>query len=53
MQVLFLCCAMVSLSIIILSLSEGVKAFGNSSAKFERLSSDSLLECLNIILSLG
>ena len=53
MQVLFLCCPMVALFIIILSLSEKVKAFRNSSANFERLSSDSLLKiCLNIILSL-
>ena len=44
MQVLFLCCAMVALSIIILSMSEKVKAIKNSSAKFERLSSDSLFK---------
>ena len=44
MQVLFLCCAMVALSIVILSLSEKVKAFRNSLAKFERLSTDSLLK---------
>ena len=35
MQGLFLCCAMVALPIIILSLSEKVKAFRNSSEKFK------------------
>ena len=44
MQVLLLCCTVVALSIIILSLSEKVKAFRNSSTKFERLLSDSLLK---------
>ena len=44
MQVLFLCCAMVVLFIIIFSMSEKVKALRNSSAKFEMLSSDSLLK---------
>ena len=44
LKVLVLCCVMVALSIIILSLCEKVKAFRNSSARFERLSSDSLLK---------
>ena len=43
MQVLFLCCPMVVFFITILLLSEKVKAFRNSLAKFERLFSDSLL----------
>ena len=42
-QLMFLCCPMVALSIIILSLSEKVMAFRNSSTKFKRLSSDCLL----------